>query len=132
VPHLTIEHSLPADDADIAALVAALHAALIADPMFEVGAIRVRAVACHPVAIADLQADNAFAAMVLRIGAGRTLPDKQRVGAALMQVAEHVLAHRLSSPHFAMSIDIVENDPALSWKVNTIHPRLRAGGTGSR
>jgi 5-carboxymethyl-2-hydroxymuconate isomerase len=127
VPHLTIEHSLPADDAEIAALVAALHAVLIADPLFEPGAIRVRAVACSPVAIADLHPDNGFAAQVLRIGAGRALPDKQRVGAALMAAATAVFAERLRQPHFALSIDIVENDPALSWKVNTIHPRLRKG-----
>jgi 5-carboxymethyl-2-hydroxymuconate isomerase len=128
MPHLTIEHSLPAHDAAIAALVTALHAVLMADPMFEVGAIRIRAVACDPVAIADLHPDNAFAALVLRIGAGRTLHDVQRVGAALMQAATSVFAQRLTEPHFALSIDIVENDAALSWKVNTIHPRLRRGG----
>jgi 5-carboxymethyl-2-hydroxymuconate isomerase len=125
VPHLTIEHSLPADDAGIAELVAASHAALIADPMFETGAIRVRAVACHPVAIADLHPDNGFAALVLRIGAGRALSDRQRVGEALMAAAAEVFARRLRQPHFALSVDIVENDPALSWKANTIHPRLR-------
>jgi 5-carboxymethyl-2-hydroxymuconate isomerase len=127
MPHLSIEHSLPADGVEIAALVKALHAVLIADPLFEPGAIRVRAVACNPVAIADLHPDNGFAALVLRIGAGRTLHDKQRVGAALMAAATAVFAQRLRQPHFALSIDIVENDLALSWKANTMHPRLRKG-----
>ncbi len=126
MPHLTIEHSLPADDADIAALVIALHKAMTGDPMFETGAIRVRAIACHPAAIADLHPDNGFASLVLRIGAGRTLNEKQRVGAALMQVAADVFAARLAMPHFALSFDIVENDAALSWKMNAIHRRLRA------
>jgi 5-carboxymethyl-2-hydroxymuconate isomerase len=128
VPHLTIEHSLPADSPEIAALVTALHAVLIRDPMFEVGAVRVRAVACQPVAIADLHPENGFVAMVLRIGAGRALTDRQRVGAALMHTAELVFATRLAGPHFALSIDIVENVSDVSWKVNTIHPRLRANG----
>jgi 5-carboxymethyl-2-hydroxymuconate isomerase len=128
VPHLTIEHSLLGDSPDIAALVNALHRALVDDPLFEVGAVRVRAVACHPVAIADLHPDNAFVAMVLRIGVGRTLADQQRLGAGLMQVAGQVLAARLSGPHLALSIDIVENNPDTSWKVNTIHPRVRAKG----
>ena len=125
MPHLTIEHSLPEDSTEIATLVGALHAALAADTMFMTGAIRVRAVACRPVAIADLHPDNHFAAMVLRIGAGRQVADKQRVGAALMRAAEAVFAGRLSDAHFALSIDLVENDPALSWKIITIHPRLR-------
>lgn len=128
MPHLTIEHSLPADSPDIAALVVALHRALVDDPLFEVGAVRVRAVACHPAAIADLHPDNAFVAMILRIGAGRALADQQRLGAGLMQVAGQVLATRLAGPHLALSIDIVENDPRVSWKVNTIHPRVRPMG----
>jgi 5-carboxymethyl-2-hydroxymuconate isomerase len=128
VPHLTIEHSLAADSPEITALVVALHRVLTRDPLFEVGAVRVRAVPCHPVAIADLHPDNAFVAMVLRIGAGRALADRQRVGTGLMQAAEHVLAARLKAPHIALSIDIVENDPDVSWKVNTIHPRLRKTG----
>jgi 5-carboxymethyl-2-hydroxymuconate isomerase len=128
VPHLTIEHSLPADSAEVATLVKALHRVLTADPLFEVGAVRVRAVACHPVAIADLHPDNGFVAMVLRIGAGRALQDRQRLGAAVMLVAEQVLADRLAGSHFALSLDMVENDPNVSWKVNTIHARLRQAG----
>jgi 5-carboxymethyl-2-hydroxymuconate isomerase len=40
---------------------------------------------------------------------------------------EH-FADRLAAPHFALSLDVVENDPTLSCKTNSIHPRLRASG----
>jgi 5-carboxymethyl-2-hydroxymuconate isomerase len=47
------------------------------------------------------------------------------VGEAVLDAARIHFAARLGAPHFALSLDIVENDPALSWKLNSIHPRLR-------
>jgi 5-carboxymethyl-2-hydroxymuconate isomerase len=126
MPHLTIEHSGNLDDTDIAGACAALHAVLAQDGAFELGAIRVRAVRCDISLVADLHADNAFFAMLLRIGAGRSDGDKDRIGQALMAAMQLHFAMRLQVPHFALSLDIVENTPAFSWKSNSIHPRLRA------
>jgi 5-carboxymethyl-2-hydroxymuconate isomerase len=36
-----------------------------------------------------------------------------------------VLAALFATPHFALSLEIREIDPELSWKRNAIHPRLR-------
>lgn len=126
MPHLTIAYSanLPADHVGWACT--ALHKVLAADGAFELGAIRVRAVRCDIYDIADKHPDNAFMAMTLRIGAGRSKADKQRIGGALLAMSETVFAERLSQPHFALSLDIVENTPEFSWKANSIHPRLRA------
>jgi 5-carboxymethyl-2-hydroxymuconate isomerase len=126
MPHLTIEYSgnVPADD--IRWLCKALHQVLVADGAFEEGAVRVRAVCCDIYDIADQHAENAFVAMVLRIGAGRSMAEKSRIGGALVAMAETVFAARLAEPHFALSLDLTENDAAASWKRNTIHPRLRA------
>ena len=131
MPHLTIEHSanLGAAD-DLPGLCLVLRAALLETGLFEEGAVRVRSLPCPHSAVADLHPDNAFAALVLRIGAGRSAEDKRRLGAAVMAAAEGHFAARLARPHFALSLDIVENDPALSWKTNSIHPRLRAARAG--
>lgn len=126
MPHLTIEYSTNLEAAgDLAGLCQALRTALLATGIFEEGAVRVRALPCPHYAIADLLPDNAFAAMILRIGAGRSLSDKQRVGEDVLAAARAHFAAFLAAPHFALSLDIVENDPALSWKLNSIHPRLR-------
>jgi 5-carboxymethyl-2-hydroxymuconate isomerase len=126
MPHLTIEYSANLQpDGDLAGLCAALRTSLLATGIFEEGAVRVRALPCPDYAIADTLPENAFAAMILRIGAGRSLPDKQRVGEAVMETTRAHFAAQLASPHFALSLDIVENDPGLSWKLNSIHPRLR-------
>ncbi|MEZ5797190.1 MAG: 5-carboxymethyl-2-hydroxymuconate Delta-isomerase [Paracoccaceae bacterium] len=129
MPHLTVEYSANLDaTGDLPGLCRALRDALLETGLYEIGAIRVRAIPCPHYAVADLLPQNAFAALLLRIGAGRSPADKTRTGQALMAVASRHFATALAAPHFALSLDIVENDPALSWKTNSLHPRLRAGG----
>ena len=126
MPHLTIEYSANlAGQTDIAALCRAAHAALMASGLFEPGAPRVRALRCDDYAIADLAAENAFAAMVLRMGPGRSPADRAALGDRLMAAMAEPLAAVLAGPHFALSLEIVEIDAAMSWKRNTIHARLR-------
>lgn len=127
MPHLTIEYSANLEAAgDLPGLCLVLRGALLATGLFEEGAVRIRALPCPHYAVADLLPQNAFAALLLRIGAGRTGEEKQRLGKAVMAAAETHFAALLARPHFALSLDVVENDPALSWKTNAIHPRLRA------
>ena len=127
MPHLTIEYSANLDAAgNLPGLCLALRTALLSTGLFEEGAVRVRALPCPHYAVADLLPENAFAALLLRIGAGRTAADKTRMGEAVMAAAKAHFAALLAKPHFALSLDIVENDPALSWKTNSIHPRLRS------
>ncbi len=127
MPHLTIEYSANLDGkSDMAALCRSLHAAMLASGLFELGAIRVRAVRCTDYAVADLLPENAFADLRLRIGAGRALADKTRAGEMIFAAAASHFASLFERPHFALTLDISELDPALSWKKNAIHPRLRA------
>lgn len=133
MPHLTIEYSINLQESgDLAGLCLHLHAALLETGLFEVGAVRVRALPCPDYAVADLLPENAFAAMILRIGAGRSEADKTMLGQKLMATAEAHFAKLLAQPHFALSLDIVENLPQLSWKTNSIHPRLRVAAQGER
>ncbi len=126
MPHLTIEYSANlAAAGDIAGLCRSLHGAVFATGLFELGAIRVRARPCADYAVADLDDRNAFADLHLRIGAGRSMADKARAGEAIFAAAAAHFASRFDTPHFALSLDIVEIDASLSWKRNTIHPRLR-------
>lgn len=126
MPHLRLEYSANlATRADIAGLCAALHDAMMESGLFELGAVRVRAFAANDYAIADRLPENTFLDMVLRIGAGRSAEDKRRIGEALMAAASTFLASLFETPHFALSLEVVEIDPVLSWKKNAIHPRLR-------
>jgi 5-carboxymethyl-2-hydroxymuconate isomerase len=127
MPHLTIEYSANLDGkVDFTALCGALNDQIAAFPFFERGGIRVRAVACSACAIADMLPANAFVDMQFRIGTGRSGSDKKAAGDALFATANRILGSLLDEPHFALSLEVREIDPVLSWKKNSMHARLRS------
>lgn len=132
MPHLVIEHSANlADKTDMDRLCRELHSVMVSSSLFELGGIRVRAFSAAHYAIADLQGENGFVDLNLRIGKGRSLEEKKKVGDALMDRAQSVLAPLFETEHFALSLEIREIDAELSWKRNTIHKRIRATGPNS-
>ncbi|UWU32336.1 5-carboxymethyl-2-hydroxymuconate Delta-isomerase (plasmid) [Rhizobium sp. WSM1274] len=126
MPHFTMDYSANIDrTVDFDALCRVVHMEILKTGLFEVGAVRVRAIRCEAYAIADLLADNAFIDMSFRIGEGRSEDDKRRTGEAIFQAVTQHLESLFQAPHFALTLEIREIDPALSWKKNAIHPRLR-------
>ncbi len=126
MPHLTVEYSANLEGrTDLDALCAALLETVIEAGLFEVGAVRVRALRADHYAIADRLPENAFVDLNFRIGKGRSAEEKKRTGDALFATASRLLAPLLETPHFALSLEIREIDAELSWKKNAIHPRLR-------
>lgn len=129
MPHVTIEYSANLDGrVDVGALCSRVRSNMLATGLFETGAVRIRALRCEHYAIADELPENAFLDMSLRIGAGRSAEDKKRAGEAIFAAVSQELAPLFETPHFALSLEIREIDPDLSWKKNAIHPRLRAAG----
>ena len=125
MPHLSIQHSDNIAQERLQQLCAALLDVLVQTKLYPLGGIRVRALPCSAYAIADCDSRNAFVDMVFRIGTGRSVADKKMTGERLMQAAETLFATELGEPHFALSLEIVEIDPVLSWKTNSIHARLK-------
>ena len=127
MPHLTVEYSANLDSSvDFNALCRALLKALLDSGLVERGAPRVRAIRCDAYAIADDLPENSFIDMSLRLGAGRTHQEKRNLGDALIAAARPLLADQFAQPHFALSLEVREIDTDLSWKLNTMHARLRA------
>jgi len=126
MPHFTMEYSANLDaSVDLAGLCQAVHGTILATGLFELGAVRVRAIRCEAYAVADLLPENGFIDMSFRIGKGRTDDEKKRTGEAIFAAAIDVLGPLFETPHFALSLEIREIDAELSWKKNAIHPRLR-------
>ncbi len=127
MPHLTVEYSANlAAHSDLDQLCRTLHGAMTDSGLFELGAIRVRTLRANHYAIADLLPQNAFAHLVLRIGAGRSRPECRRAGEMIFAAATAHFEPLFEAPHFALTLEMVEIDAELSWKKNAIHPRLRA------
>ncbi|MEM6760051.1 MAG: 5-carboxymethyl-2-hydroxymuconate Delta-isomerase [Pseudomonadota bacterium] len=130
MPHLTIEYSSAVEQyIDIADLCRALHAIMVATPLFPTAGIRIRTYVAEHAIVADGHPENAFVAMGLRVGAGRSEEALRAAGDTLFAAAQSVLAEPLSKPHFALSLDIRVSDPVLSWKQTPIHTRLSAQDT---
>lgn len=124
--HLTIQHSARlAERHDMAELCDTLRAVMVAQGCFPVGGIRVRAWPTPADAMADGHPDNLYADLVLRMGAGRDRDTRRAAGEAIMSAANAFFASELAGNHFAMALEIVEIDPDMSWKTNTIHARLK-------
>ena len=126
VPHLTIEYSRNLESkTSIDAFCEAMLEATLATGLFEVGAVRVRAIVCDSFAIADKHIENAFLDLSLRIGEGRSQDEKRTAGDAIFTAACEHLSTLFETPYFALSFEMREIDKSLSWRKNAIHPRLR-------
>jgi len=127
MPHFTMEYSANLDETvDFDGLCRAVHGTILATGLFEPGAVRVRALRAEAYAVADLLPQNGFVDMSFRIGRGRSAEEKRRTGEALFATVTTYLAPHFETPHFALTLEIREIDPELSWKKNAIHPRLRS------
>lgn len=126
MPHFNIEYSSNLDGrVDFDVLCGRILDELLATGLFEIGALRVRAFRADAYAIADRLPENAFIDMSFRVGVGRSAEDKKRVGERIFAAVTDELAILFETPHFALTLEIREIDPDLSWKKNAIHPRLR-------
>lgn len=105
-----------------------LHGAMVASGIFPLEGIRVRAYVPLAVAIADRHGDNGFVALTLIVGHGRTREQLAAAGEIIFAAARDYFPAWLAGGHFALSLELREIDPVLTWKDNTIRPRLRAAG----
>ena len=126
MPHITAEYSANLDaDLDPQRLVAALHTAALETGVFPLGGLRTRAVRREVFMVADGDADNAFVAVVARIGAGRDAPTRQRVGEALMAALERETAAAFAKRGLGLTVEVVEIDPVGAMKTNNLHRRMK-------
>ena len=126
MPHFTIEYSANLDPlVDMQALCREVLKAALTTGVFEAGAARVRAIRCDAYAIADDKPENGFIDLSVRLAKGRDAATKTRLGEAVFAAMTGFLAPRFETKNFALSFEIREIDPELSWKKNTIHDRLR-------
>ena len=126
MPHFTIEYSSNLDGVvDLTALCREVLKTALASGVFETGAVRVRAIRCDAYAIADDMPDNSFIDVSLRLAAGRDLATRKNLGDQVFEAMTQFLALQFPAQHFALSFEVREIDPQLSWKKNSIHDRLR-------
>ncbi len=126
MPHVTVEYSSNLDGkVDMPALCDTIRKAVLATGIFELGAVRVRAIRCEAYSIADAMPENSFIDISLRMGEGRSMEIKKTAGTAISYSAGTFLDKLFQTPHFALSVEVREISSELSWKKNAMHARLR-------
>jgi 5-carboxymethyl-2-hydroxymuconate isomerase len=125
MPHFTIEYSANLDGVvDMQGFCEEIRRAALATGAFETGAIRVRAIRCEYYAIADIDPRNSFIDVSASV-ARRDLAVKKKIGEAVFAAMTSFLGGLFEGRHFALSFEIREIDPELSYRKNSIHERLR-------
>lgn len=122
MPHIVIECS---DNVrgrtDLPALVERVHAVALATGVFPEGGIRTRVAERRDYLIADRDPANAFVHIVLRIGRGRDLAVRKRAAEAVFDAACDALQAAFDATPLAISLELQEIDPEVSFKKNNLH-----------
>jgi len=132
VPHIVIEYSANiAESHDIDALVGAVHSAALDHGLAAPDALRTRAEERKHYRVADAHPANAFVAIAVRIGPGRTAEDKTSFITAVLDAAEANISDRTTvnpgdALAIAWSIELHEIDP--NHRINRNHVRTRMRG----
>ena len=129
MPHLTLEYSANLrDGGQIQNLCQKLAQTLIAQDVFPLGGIRVRAVPCEDFCIADGRLPDAvFIHGTLKIGAGRTSEVKQKTLDDLFAVMKSHFAAQFERHGLALSLELYEFSDAGALKHNNLHALLKQG-----
>jgi len=133
MPHLILEHSSNLEDRlDLPALLSRLHRAVLQTGTFPEKGLRTRFAPRPSCRIADGHPDNAFIHLVLRIGAGRDLQTRKRAGDSIFEVLCDAVAEDQDQNPLALSFEIQEIDPELSWKKNNLAGWMDERSRGSK
>lgn len=125
MPHLRIEYSRGLEDKiDMNQVCRKLSATMIKSGIFPLAGIRVRAFVTDAFTVSDDHPDNSFVDLVLRLGEGRSTEEKQISGNKIFETCKEIFKSELDKPHFALSLEFVEINSSVSWKMNTMHKRL--------
>ncbi len=124
MPHIIIEYSANLDGRlDVKSLVDEVHQAVIASGLFELPAIRTRAVRRDVFRVADGDARNGFVHITARIRQGRTADQRKSLGQGLLAAANRRLEPAFAAQPLALTVEVHEIDPEMTFRRNSIRER---------
>jgi len=130
--HIVIEYSAGLRERlPLPEFLAAVHQAALATGIFPIGGLRTRAYEAQQYVIADGDPDNAFVHLSLKVGHGRDLETRKRACEAIFEAACRHLASIYESQPLAISLEMQEIDPVLTFKKNNLHERVKRRRSGA-
>jgi 5-carboxymethyl-2-hydroxymuconate isomerase len=127
MPHQIIEYSANLEGKlDMEALVENLHLVAASIEGLPLGGLRTRTAQRDNYRIADGHPDNAFLHLILKLGHGRPIEKQQEFGDALFAALCDLLEPVSSTSPLAISFEIQEIHPTLTWKKNNLRDYMNA------
>ncbi|NNM71180.1 5-carboxymethyl-2-hydroxymuconate isomerase [Enterovirga aerilata] len=131
MPHIIVEYSANLEaELDPGRLVDALHAAALATGAMPVGGLRTRAERRDLYRIADGDPENAFVAVLARIGQGRDPETRRRIAETLMAALEAETRAVFATRGLGLTVEVQEIEGTASLKTNNLHERVQARARG--
>lgn len=125
MPHFIVEYSANLEEEiNFDDLFKKVHETLGQSGVFPLGGIRSRAIRMDHYRIADGQHDYAFVHMLLKVGSGRSLEIRKEETDKLFKVIEDFFAPIHEKRLLAITFEMQEIDPVLTYKKNNIHAFL--------
>jgi 5-carboxymethyl-2-hydroxymuconate isomerase len=129
MPHQIIEYSANLESRfDVQTLVDGLHKVAMETDGLPTGGLRTRAARREKYQVADCHPDNAFVHVILKLAHGRPMERKKEFGEKLFAAACEILAPVKESSPLAISFEIQEIDPVLTWKTSNLREYMAARG----
>jgi len=129
VPHVTIEYSGNLDaEIEPMALVRAVHAAVLTQPVFEAVGARTRAARREHFLVADGDPTHAFIAVTARIGHGRTLAQRRAASEAILAALYEAVRPIYESRGLLLSVEVTELDSQAMTRRNSLRERAADRG----
>jgi 5-carboxymethyl-2-hydroxymuconate isomerase len=126
MPHIIAEYSVNLEDClDVQTLVNDLHQAAIDAEVAELVGIRTRAVARTYFRVGDGSPANGFLHIVARLRRGRPEEKRKALGEALLAAADRRLADVYSRNPVALTVEVHEIDPDMTFRRNTLRERAQ-------
>lgn len=125
MPHQIIEYSANLEAAmDIQALVDAVHEVATQIDIFPLGGLRTRAARRDHYRIADGHPDNSFVHLTWKLGSGRPEGVRKEAGDFMFARLCGILESEYSQSPMAISFEIQEIHPVLTYKKNNIREHM--------
>src|SRR5215469_18412181 len=122
MPHIIVEYSANIRDRiGPDNLVECVHRAALRTGVFPIGGTRTRAAERSCYRIADGHPDNAFVHVGMRIRQGRDLATRRRAGEEVFREVCKFLEPLSQGSPLAISLEVQEIDPEVSFKKNNLH-----------
>jgi 5-carboxymethyl-2-hydroxymuconate isomerase len=130
MPHQIIEYSANLESKmDVQALVDGLHQVAMDTDGLPVGGLRTRTARREQYQVADCDPDNAFVHVILKLGHGRPVEVRRAYGEKLFAALCELLEPVSSASPLAISFEIQQIDPELTWKKNNLREYMTKRGT---